>query len=213
LDEDEKLTQKIFGSGQNRKMWLVSESGLYALIMRSNKSQAKHFRKWVTAEVIPSIRKHGGYLTAEKTQELIANPDLIIQLAQSVKEERQKRIDAENSARLNKEIINLQEKVISEVQPKVQYYENVMAANDGILTNIIAKELGMSAVTLNRILSEKKVIYKQGESWILYSRYQDLGYTKTRTYTYVNQEGQTKTSIQTLWTQKGREFIHNLICQ
>ena len=61
LDDDEKLTQKIFGSGQNRKMWLVSESGLYALIMRSNKPEAKAFRKWVTKEVLPAIRKKGYY--------------------------------------------------------------------------------------------------------------------------------------------------------
>lgn len=61
LDDDEKLTQKIFGSGQNRKMWLVNESGLYALILRSNKPEAKVFRKWVTSEVLPAIRKRGYY--------------------------------------------------------------------------------------------------------------------------------------------------------
>lgn len=61
LDDDEKLTQKVFGSGQNRKMWMINESGLYALILRSNKPEAKAFRKWVTGEVLPALRKSGYY--------------------------------------------------------------------------------------------------------------------------------------------------------
>jgi prophage antirepressor-like protein len=66
LDNDEKLTRKIFVSGQNRKMWLVNESGLYALVLRSNKPEAKTFRKWITSEVLPSIRKKGYYHTVTK---------------------------------------------------------------------------------------------------------------------------------------------------
>lgn len=71
LDDDEKLTRKIFVSGQNRKMWLVNESGLYALIMRSNKPEAKTFRKWVTSEVLPAIRKQGYYGAVKKENDFI----------------------------------------------------------------------------------------------------------------------------------------------
>jgi prophage antirepressor-like protein len=76
LDEDEKLTRKIYGSGQSRKMWLVNESGLYALILRSNKPEAKTFRKWVTSEVLPAIRKKGYYGTQKKNVEFIDARDV-----------------------------------------------------------------------------------------------------------------------------------------
>ena len=90
LDEDE-LSSVILKSGsQNREMKLISEPGLYALVLKSRKAEAKEFSRWVRHEVLPSIRKHGGYLTPDKTEELIANPDLIIQLAQALKEERTK---------------------------------------------------------------------------------------------------------------------------
>ena len=211
LDEDEKLVQTLFVSGQNRPVTLINESGLYSLVLRSNKPEAKAFKKWVTSEVLPTIRKHGGSLTPEKTQELINNPDLIIEMAQRVKHEQEKRRQAELMAERNEEIIKLQDKVILEVQPKVQYYEQVLAAEDGILTNVIAKELGMSAHTLNKKLKEMGVIYRQGESWLLYHKYQGKGLTKTKTYTYTGSDGKQHTNIQTVWTQKGRELIHQLI--
>lgn len=211
LDDDEKLLRTLCVSGQNREVNLINESGLYSLVLRSNKPEAKVFKKWVTSEVLPSIRKHGGYLTAEKTAELIANPDLIIELAQNVKNEREKRIQAEKLAERNEQIIKRQDEVILQVKPKVEYYQKVLDSDDGILTNVIAKELGMSAVTLNRILKDKKVIYKQGGTWVLYQRYQGKGFTKTKTYTYTDSDGETHSNIQTVWTQKGREFIHSIL--
>ena len=211
LDEDEKLVQTLFVSGQNRPVTLINESGLYSLVLRSNKPEAKVFKKWVTSEVLPAIRKHGGYLTPEKTSELIANPDLIIELAQNLKAEREKRKQAEELAERNEATIRIQGQVILQVQPKVQYYDQVLTATDGILTNVIAKELGMSAHTLNKRLKQLGVIYKQGETWVLYHRYQDKGLTKTKTHTYTGSDGLTKTNIQTVWTQKGRELIHNLM--
>jgi len=213
LDEDEKLIQTLLVSGQNRQLTLINESGLYSLVLRSNKPEAKVFKKWVTSEVLPSIRKHGGYLTPEKTRELIDNPDLIIEMATKIKVEREKRMQAELLAQRNEEIIAIQDKVIAQVQPKVQYYEKVLQAEDGILTNIIAKELGMSAKSLNKLLHDKGVIYRQGESWVLYHRYQGQGLTKTKTFPYLASDGSTKTNIQTVWTQKGREFIHDLIAK
>lgn len=211
LDEDEKLLRTLCVSGQNREVNLINESGLYCLVLRSNKPEAKIFKKWITSEVLPAIRKHGGYLTELKTADLIANPDMIIELAQSLKTEREKRKQAEALAERNEMTIALQDKVITEIQPKVQYYEDVLAAEDGILTNIIAKELEMSAATLNRRLKMLGVIYKQGDTWVLYQKYQNKGYTKSRTYTFVGSDGKTRTNIQTVWTQKGREFIHSLI--
>jgi prophage antirepressor-like protein len=211
LDEDERNTIILNEGIGNPQKGIINESGLYSLVLSSRKPEAKAFKKWVTSEVLPTIRKHGGYLTPEKTQELINNPDLIIEMAQRVKHEQEKRRQAELLAERNEEIIKLQDKVILEVQPKVQYYEQVLAAEDGILTNVIAKELGMSAHTLNKKLKEMGVIYRQGESWLLYHKYQGKGLTKTKTYTYTGSDGKQHTNIQTVWTQKGRELIHQLI--
>jgi anti-repressor protein len=211
LDEDEKDVNKVYTLGGEQSVIIINESGLYSLVLRSNKPEAKAFKKWVTSEVLPSIRKHGGYLTAAKTEELIANPDLIIQMAQSLKDEREKRKLAEQEADRNRKTIELQGQVITKVQPKVQYYEKVLATEDCISINVIAKELGMSAVSLNRKLRDLKVIYKQGGTWLLYQRYQSMGYTKTRTHTYTGSDGKPHTAIHTVWTQKGREFIHGLI--
>lgn len=210
LDDDEKGVHKMHTLGGIQDLSIINESGLYSLVLRSNKPEAKVFKKWVTSEVLPAIRKHGGYLTAERTQQLIDNPDLIIEMAQNLKREREKRREAELLAQRNEEIIALQDKVLVEVQPKVQYYESVLAAEDAILTNIIAKELGMSGGTLNKKLRDKKVIYNQHGTWLLYAKYQNQGLAKTRTYTYTGSDGQKHTNIQLVWTQKGREFIHNL---
>lgn len=91
LDEDEKGKNSIRTLGGNQELLSVNESGLYSLILGSRKAEARAFKKWITSEVLPSIRKHGGYLTPEKTEELIANPDLIIQLATALKTEREEK--------------------------------------------------------------------------------------------------------------------------
>jgi len=160
LDEDEKLLRYLVVAGQNREVTLINESGLYSLVLRSNKPEAKKFKKWVTKDVLPTIRKHGAYMTAEKTEELLNNPDLIIGLATSLKQERQKREELEAKT-------ELQEKVIKEAAPKVEYYDEVLSADDAFGINVIAKELGYTGITLNRRLHQMGVIYRQGDTWVL----------------------------------------------
>jgi phage antirepressor YoqD-like protein len=94
--------------------------------------------------------------------------------------------------------------------PKVEYHDKVLQSIDLIPVNLIAKELGMSAVTLNRKLHEMGVIYKSGRMWVLYQKYQDQGYTGTKTRHYTDHGGD-RTSMQTYWTEKGRKFIHELM--
>jgi Rha family phage regulatory protein len=106
--------------------------------------------------------------------------------------------------------IQQQQKEIKELAPKAEYTETVLQSTDAHTTTTIAKELGMSAQSLNDILHRKGVIYKQDGNWVLYWKYQSMGYTKTRTYTYSKADG-TGTSIQTVWTEKGRLFIHSLL--
>ena len=106
---------------------------------------------------------------------------------------------------------DLQRIELQKQAPKVAYYEDVLTSKSTYNANQIAKELGMSAVTLNKRLHELKVQYKQGGQWLLYHHHQDKGYTKTVTHTYTDSQGETRTSSSTVWTEKGREFIHSII--
>lgn len=108
------------------------------------------------------------------------------------------------------ERLELQQAELQKQAPKVAYYEEVLQSQSTYNANQIAKELGMSALTLNKKLKEMGVQYKQGGCWLLYHKHQDKGYTKTKTHTYTDSNGQTKTSMQTVWTEEGRRFIHNL---
>ena len=106
---------------------------------------------------------------------------------------------------------DLQRIELQKQAPKVAYYEDVLTSKSTYNANQIAKELGMSAVTLNKKLHELKVQYKQGGQWLLYHHHQDKGYTKTVTHTYTDSQGETRTSSSTVWTEQGREFIHSII--
>ncbi len=95
--------------------------------------------------------------------------------------------------------------------PKVLYFEKVLDSKTAYATTLIAKELGMSAVTLNKILHDSGVQHKIDNAWVLYSRHQNKGFTKTKTYTYTGSDGKQRTSMQTVWTEKGRFFIHQTV--
>lgn len=108
------------------------------------------------------------------------------------------------------ETIELQQKEIALAAPKVQYVDTVLKSVNTYATNLIAKEMGMSAETLNKRLKEKGIQYRQSGVWVLTSRYQDKGYTKTRTHTYTRSDGSQSTAMLTVWTEQGREFLHSL---
>lgn len=95
LDDDEKGVHSMDTLGGNQSMTVVTESGLYSLILRSRKPEAKMFKKWVTSEVLPSIRKHGAYLSPDKIEEVLSDPDTIIRLATTLKQEKEQRAIAE----------------------------------------------------------------------------------------------------------------------
>ena len=104
-----------------------------------------------------------------------------------------------------------QKSLLEMAAPKVQYYDTVLMSESTYNTNNIAKEFGMSARTLNSILQSKGVQYRQGGQWLLYHKYQNRGFTKTHTYAFTRLDGSTGTSIQTVWTEAGRKFIHELL--
>lgn len=149
LEDDEKLIRKIFVSGQNRDILIINESGLYTLIIRSNKPDARQFRKWVTAEVLPSIRKHGLYAV----DELLNNPDMAIKAFQALKEERAARIEAERKNAV------------------------LMHVSKTYTATEIAKELGLkSANELNRELEKRGIQFKVNNTWVPKADYADKGF-------------------------------------
>ena len=171
----------------------INESNLYKLIFQSRKPQAERFSNWVTDEVLPSIRKHGAYLTPDKVEEVLLNPDTIIKIAQNLKEEQEKRrqLEIENN----------------ELKPKASYCDQVLQSESAVVTTQIAKDYGMSPQALNSVLHELGVQYKVDGQWVLYSKYQDKGYTKS--CTVIDRFGEPR--MQTKWTQKGRLFIYQIL--
>lgn len=200
LDDDEKGMTSIHTLGGEQNMTIINESGLYSVILRSDKPQAKPFRKWVTSEVLPSIRKHGMYAT----DDLLDNPDIAIAAFTALKEERERRKTLETA-------VAVQEQQIQELKPKASYYDLVLNCPDLLSTSVIAKDYGKSAKWLNAYLHEHGIQFKQGGIWLLYQKYAERGYTSTKTHNVNGTDGQQHPKVHTYWTQKGRLFIYDLL--
>nr|DAS27398.1 MAG TPA: repressor domain protein [Caudoviricetes sp.] len=190
--------------GREQTPTCINESGLYNLILSSKLPQAKAFKRWVTHEVLPSIRKHGAYMTDEVLKEALTSPDFLIKLATELKEEREKRIALEIDN-------NIKAQQIGELKPKADYVDKILKSKSLMNVSQIAKDYGMSATKFNKILHELKVQYKQAEQWLLYSKYHDKGYTHSEIFDFENKNGINETKLTTKWTNKGRLFLYNLL--
>ncbi len=199
VDDEDKTTTLIQGTGSNykSKTVVINESGLYSLILGSKLPQAKEFKHWVTSEVLPAIRKHGAYMTPAKIEEVLTDPDTIIQLATQLKQEREERLIAEQK--------------VNELTPKATYYDKVLSDKSLVTITQIAKDYGMSGRAMNRKLHELKVIYKQGQTWLLYAKYQKTGWTHSETVMVPKKDGTEKAVLNTKWTQKGRLGMYELL--
>ena len=209
LDEDEKTNLPFRQSGSNYQtnLTVINESGLYNAVLGSKKPEAKAFKKWVTSEVLPSIRKHGGYLTVhddETEDELLAKAFV---LAQKTLERRERRIKA-----LECEVIG-REKVIEEMIPKVDYVDQILMSPDTVTITQIAKDYDLTPQQLNKILHEERVQYKVYDQWVLYANHTGKGYTRSETINVSKKAGKDKFIMTTKWTQKGRLLIHELLKQ
>lgn len=204
LDEDERGSVLVDTLGGQQNMNAINESGLYSLILRSRKPQAKAFKKWVTSEVLPSIRKHGAYMTPNTINALLQDPDLIIGLASQLKQEQQARQVAEH-----KNLMLTQQ--IAENASKITYLDQILQSQDTVTVSQVAADYGLSAVRLNKILNDEKVQYKVNKQWLLYSKYQNKGYTKSQTVDVTHSDGSRSVKMNTRWTQKGRLFIHEIL--
>lgn len=196
VDEEDKLTERIVLSGQNREVIFINESGLYSLILSSKMPNAKKFKHWVTAEVLPAIRKHGMYAI----DEILENPDLAIAALTQLKEERERRKQLECQTLI-------QRQQIAEMQPMASYYDLILQNKNTVPITQIAKDYGMSGRKFNELLHELGVQYKFRKTWLLYQQYAECGYTQSRTYAI----DESRSVMHTYWTQKGRLFLYDLL--
>ena len=200
VDEEDKLNDKTALSLGQRGGWLINESGLYSLILTSKLLKAKAFKRWVTSEVLPSIRRHGLYAV----DEILANPDIAIKALQELKAEREKRRSLEGT-------VAVQNQQIAEMQPKVSYYDLILQCPDLMPITTIAKDYGWSAKRLNAYLHEQGIQFKQSGIWLLYQQYAEQGYTSTKTHNYAGEDGTQHAKPHTYWTQKGRLFLYDFL--
>ena len=200
VDPEDKGVTEMMTPGGRQEMTIINESGLYSLVLSSKLPTAKTFKRWVTSEVIPAIRKHGVYAV----DKLLEDPDTLIAALNQLKEERARRKELETQ-------VGVKDQQIAELQPKAGYYDLVLQCKDAMAISKIAKDFGLSAVALNKILHDAGVQYKQGDVWLLYQKYAGKGYTQTKTDLYADSNGVQHTKVRTCWTQKGRLFIYDLL--
>lgn len=171
----------------------ISEPMVYKLAFKANNALAEKFQDWLATEVLPQIRKHGMYAT----DELLDNPDLLIEVATKLKEERTLRLIAEQR--------------VNELQPKADYYDRILN-NKGLVTvSTIAKNYGMSAVSFNKLLHELGIQFNQSGTWLLYSKFQDKGYTHIEPFDYEDKNGNPQVKTRMKWTQKGHIFLYETL--
>lgn len=190
--------------GRTQQALFVNEDGLYDVILDSRKPEARQFRKWVTSEVLPSIRKTGGYIASTQDD----SPELImaraLQVAQATIDRHKHQLEQAN------ERIALQSTQLKQQAPKVKYVDEVLQSVNTYTSTQMSKELGMKdADRLHKALREKGVMFKQSGQWMLTAKYCGHDYTKTRTHQFTRSDGSTGTNAITVWTEKGRAFLHN----
>ena len=190
-------------NGGVQQMTVVNESNLYKCIFQSRRPDAEKFQEWVFDEVLPSIRKHGAYLSNEAIEKTLTDPDYLIKLANTLKEERLKRIEAESRAAVL-QITN------DEMKPKAEFADAVMGSSDAIDMRKAATTLnmGIGRNKLFELLREKGVLDRHN---IPYQTYIDRGYFRTIESTYNKPDGSSCINIKTVIFQKGLDFIRKLL--
>ena len=196
------VKHRYLTDGGEQELKVIPEGDIYRLTVRSKLPSAEKFEKWVFDEVLPSIHKHGAYMTEQTIEKALTSPDFLIQLATKLKDEQTKRKEAESE-------IRMKDQIIGELKPKADYYDEILK-NPGLVTiTQIAKDYGMSGKKMNRILHELGIQYKQSEQWLLYSDYHWLGYTQSEVTDIIRSDGTPDVKLLTKWTMKGRLFLYN----
>ena len=177
--------------GCKQRTIFINESGLYSLILSSKLESAKRFKHWVTSEVLPAIRKQGGYMVAKQGESDEVIMARALQILHATVQRRNEQI--------------------AKLQPKADYADEVLDSVTCITTTQLAKELGMTAQELNRRLCEMRIQYWQSGQYMLYAEFARQGFAKSRTHKRVLKYGMVITEMYLVWTERGREFIHQLL--
>lgn len=199
-DEDKRGERFVHPQGGTQTCVIINESGLYSLILSSKLPQAKQFKHWVTSEVLPAIRKDGGYIATKPDD----TPEAITARALLITKSTIDQLEQE------KDVLTQQNRVLS---AKAEHLDNVLLCNQCYTTTQIAKELDMSINDLTAKLLEMRIIYRQSGQYMLYAPFARLGLARNKTVD-VNMHGVMRVCHPYLvWTEKGRIFIHNLMKQ
>ena len=181
----------------NRGLTIINESGLYSLVLSSKLPQAKVFKHWVTAEVLPSIRRHGAYATTPTIEKIIASPEFGIALLKNLQQEQNMRREAEERVR--------------KLKPLADYTALILACPETVSVSQVAQDYDMSAVAFNRILNRAGIQYSVGGQWVLYAAYKDRGLVQSHTFNYRHNDGTDGCRMYTRWTQRGRLFLYDIL--
>lgn len=201
IDEEDKLTERIVLSGQNREVIFINESGLYSLILSSKMPNARKFKRWVTSEILPSIRKHGAYMTEQTLEQALTSPDFLIQLATKLKDEQEK----------NKALTEANNRM----RPKEIFADAVMTSEHSILIGELAKLIAQNgyAIGQKRLFAwmrEHGYLLKQGGSYNLPAqRYVEAGLFEIKESSISNPDGSVRLTRTTKVTGKGQVYFIN----
>lgn len=192
VDEGDALKQGLIDSlGREQLTTFINESGLYALILSSKLESARRFKHWVTSEVLPAIRKQGGYMVARADE----SDEVIMARALQIMQATLERRDAE----------------IARLTPRAAYADHVLDSVSCFTTTQVAKGMGMTAQELNRALCLRGIQYGQSGQYLLYAEYARKGLAQNRTHTYRDLMGAVHTTSSLVWTERGKQFIYQLL--
>lgn len=166
VDDEDKLTSRIVMAGQNRQVIIINESGLYSLILSSKLDSARRFKRWVTSEVLPAIRKNGRYELESKAKEL----------------------QQQNRVLESKNI--LLEEITAQQKPLTDYARIILSSTQTVTVTQIAQDYGMSPVRMNQLLLKLHIQHKVGGQWILYIPYLDKGYVQSFSSYFLKENGE-----------------------
>lgn len=211
IDQEGVRRMDILTQGGTQQVLFVTEAGMYEVLLRSDSEEAKPFRKWVTSEVLPSIRKTGGYIATkhDDTPEEIMARALVV--AQSTLERQQKRLQEQTmTIERQEQQIQEQHRELQAAAPKVSYYDETLMSTNTLTMTQAANAIGLSVYALTDKLQKAGIIYRQSGQIMLRVPFCQWGLHKTRTNTYTRSNGEIGTSIYMVWTQKGLRFINEL---
>ena len=183
----------ILTPGGKQEINFITEGNLYRLIIRSKLPAAERFEAWVCDVVLPTIRKHGAYITDDTLRRMREDSAFAEELLNRLNDERKK----------NESLLDF----INGQAPKVRYYDAILQCKGPVLASVIAKDYGMTAIAFNKLLYKLGIQYKLGGTWLLYKDYMNNGFTVTKTHLI---DG-VVASIHTCWTQKGRMWLYDVL--